>query len=126
MAKQSNLEKKALEKRHEELVRNDYQTNDPYSSQHPDAVSDGDPLGKGTNHGGHTHYLPDDSKPTTMIDYSNFDTFNGGGEYDIDGRNDIGGRKKLMTINIYNQDNAYGLDSVDTSANVADGQYVTS
>jgi hypothetical protein len=130
MAQQSNLEKKGTSERQIELVRNDIKKNEPYSPTHPDAISHPDDPesshGKGTGHGGHTYFLPDPNGNPNLINYSNFDTFNGGSGYDIYGRNDIGGRKKSMTINIYNQDNAYGLNSVDTTKNIIDGQYVVS
>ena len=80
---QTCLEARGMEERHNEIVRSDYNLNNAYSSTHPNAISDGDVKGKGTQHGGHTHFLPDCTKPTTTIDYSNFDTFNGGGCYDI-------------------------------------------
>ena len=126
MAKQTCLEVNAIERRQEELVRNDYTRNDEYSETHKDALSDGDPLGKGSGFGGHTHYLPDCKKPKTMYDYSNFDTNanNVGGSYDINGRNGVGGRRYLQTICLYNEENQYGANSVDTSLNVADGQIV--
>lgn len=120
---QACLEVKGIEARNESLVRNDYTRNDEYSSTHPDALSNGDPLGKGTGHGGHTHSTPDCTKPSS-IDYSNFDTTNGGGIYDIEGRNGVGGRNFLETISVYNETHEYGPNSVDTSANVADGQIV--
>lgn len=72
---------------------------------------------------GHTHSLPDCSKPTTTIDYSNFDTENGGGLYDIEGRNDIGGRKKAMTYSLYNKENSYGAHLIDTEMNLQQGQF---
>jgi len=123
---QSCLEVKGIERRQEELVRNDYTRNDEYNATHPDAISDGDPLGKGSGHGGHTHYIPDCTKPQSMIDYSNFDTYaeNIGGSYDINGRNDIGGRKYLKAISKYNAETPYGTNSVDTTMNVQDGQIV--
>ena len=120
---QTCLEVKGIEARNESLVRNDYTRNDEYSSTHPDALSNGDPLGKGTGHGGHTHSIPDCTRPSS-IDYSNFDTTNGGGIYDIEGRNGVGGRNFLETISVYNETHEYGPNSVDTSANVADGQIV--
>lgn len=120
---QTCLEVKGIEARNESLVRNDYTRNDEYSSTHPDALSNGDPLGKGTGHGGHTHSTPDCTRPSS-IDYSNFDTTNGGGIYDIEGRNGVGGRNFLETISVYNETHEYGPNSVDTSANVADGQIV--
>ena len=120
---QTCLEKRGMEERHEEITRSDYNINNPYSETHSDAISNGDAQGKGTGHGGHTHYLPDCTKPVGRIDYSNFDTVNGGGMYDIDGRNGISGRKRAMAISLYNQENSYGATTVDTTANVNDGQY---
>lgn len=123
---QSCLEKKAIEERHNEIVRSDYNIENQYSSTHKDAISDGDAQGKGTVHGGHTHYLPDCNKPSTTIDYSNFDTTNGGGLYDIEGRNDVGGRKKAIASSLYNSENQYSANLVNTEINVRDGQYQVS
>lgn len=123
---QSCLEKKAIEERHNEIVRSDYNIENQYSSTHKDAISDGDAQGKGTGHGGHTHYLPDCNKPSTTIDYSNFDTSNGGGLYDIEGRNDVGGRKKAIASSLYNSENQYSANLVNTEINVRDGQYQVS
>lgn len=128
MAKQSNLEKKGIEERNQEIIKNDYSANDEYSSTHDDALSHPDsedkPWGKGTGHGGHTYFLPDSTKSKDQMNYSNFDTFNGGGSYDIYGREGVGGRVRLTTINLYSQDNAYGVNSVDTTLNQMDGQYI--
>ena len=126
MAKQTCLEKVGIEKRHDTIVRNDYNIEDQYSQIHKDALSDGDPLGKGSGHGGHTHYIPDCTKPSSMMDYSNFDTNanNIGGSYDINGRNGVGGRNFLKTISLYNEENQYGPNLVDTTANVQDGQII--
>ena len=126
MAKQTCLEKVGIEKRHDTIVKNDYNIEDQYSQLHKDALSDGDPLGKGSGHGGHTHYVPDCNKPSSMMDYSNFDTesSNIGGSYDINGRNGVGGRNFLKTISIYNEENQYGLNLIDTTANVQDGQII--
>lgn len=120
---QTCLEARGMEERHVELTRSDYNIEDQYSSTHPDALTGEGPLGKGTGHNGHTHFLPDCTKPTTTIDYSNFDTFNGGGCYDINGRNGIGGRTRLVNFCLYNSESPYGPNSVDTSANRDDGQY---
>lgn len=123
---QSCLEKRGIDERQVELVRNDYQREDnEYSVTHNDALSNGDEQGKGTGHGGHTHYLPNCDGPIGMINYSNFDTFNGGGSYDIDGRNDIGGRNKAMASSLYNPEHAYGTTSVSTEINRIEGQYFT-
>ena len=120
---QTCLEKRGMEERHEEITRSDYNIENQYGPTHPDAISDGDPQGKGTGHGGHTHFLPDCTKPTTTINYSNFDSENGGGYYDIKGRNGISGRERSLAISLYNKEIQYGPTLVDTSANVADGQY---
>lgn len=126
--KQSRLEEEAISARHEQIVRSDYNKSDAYSESHEDALSDPNnenkPLGKGTNSGGHQHYIPDASKPKTLYNYSNLDTTSGGGSYDIYGKNQISGRNRLVGYNIYNKDNAYGPESVDTSANINEGQYV--
>ena len=127
-SKQSNLERKGIEERHIQIVRSDYSANDAYSESHEDALSNPSDknkiLGKGTNSGGHQHYTPDYTKPSTLFNYSNLDTSAGGGAYDIYGRNEQGGRERLLKMNFYSKDNAYGHDSVDTSANIEDGQYV--
>jgi hypothetical protein len=120
---QTCLEKRGMEERSEEIVRSDYNIENQYGPTHPDAISDGDPQGKGTGHGGHNAWLPDCTKPTNMINYSNFDTVNGGGEFDIHGRNDIGGRERSMARSIYNYEHPYGADLVNTAENVAQGQY---
>lgn len=120
---QSCLEKRGIDERHVEIVRSDYNIDNQYSSTHKDALSDGDAQGKGTGHGGHTHYLPDCTKPTTTIDYSNFDTTNGGGLYDIEGRNDVGGRKKAIASSLYNNENQYSANLINTEINVNDGQF---
>lgn len=113
---QSYLEINGIESRNKSIVSNDYTTQDEYSALHSDAISNGDPLGKGTLVGGHTHSTPDGSKPS-VINYSNFDTTQGGGLYDVEGRNGIGGRNFLKNISKYNAENQYGPNSVDTSAN---------
>lgn len=118
---QTCLEKKGIEARNETLVRNDYSKVDEYSAKHKNALSDGDVKGKGSGHGGHTHSIPDCTKPSA-IDYSNIDTEHGGGKYDIEGRNGVGGRNFLKNISIYNETFEYGPNLVDTAANVADGQ----
>lgn len=121
---QSCLEKRAIDERNTEIVRSDYNSSNQYSATHKDAISDGDAQGKGTQHGGHTAWLPDCSKPLNMIDYSNFDTFYGGGYYDIEGRNDIGGRKRAMVNQLYNSDNQYSANLINTEENRNAGQYV--
>ena len=120
---QSCLEKQGIEERSNEIVRSDYNFENPYGPTHPDAMSDGDVQGKGTGRGGHDAWLPDCTKPNNMINYSNFDTENGGGLYDIKGRNDVGGRERSLARSKYNKEQPYGADLVNTSENIALGQY---
>lgn len=130
---QSCLEITGITERNTEIVRNDYTKTDEYSSIHSDALSNGDPQGKGSGHGGHTHSTPNCNLPKTMMDYSNFDTHaeNIGGSYDIapngisyNGRQ--GGRTFLKTISNYNAENAYnsGNNLINTEANQQDGDQV--
>jgi hypothetical protein len=120
---QSYLEKQGIEARKIEIARKHYDANNEYGTSHKDSLSDGDEKGKGTGHGGHTHFLPNHNKPKTTIDYSNFDTTKGGNIYDINGRNDIGGRKKALAYSLYNSENQYGIHLIDTELNLKDGQY---
>ena len=123
MAKQSRLESEAIDKRHELEVISDYQKNtNEYSEQHEDALSNGDPQGKGT--GVSMGYSVPGQTTNKGINYTNIATNSGGGLYDIEGRNGIGGRRYLEAINMYNAENSYGVDSVDTSKNVAEGQFI--
>ena len=122
---QSCLEKRGIEERSVEIVRSDYNIENQYGPSHHDALSNGDVNGKGTGHGGHTHYLPDCNKPTSTIDYSNFDTLNGGGLYDIEGRNDVGGRKKAINSSLYNHERQYSANLINTEINLRQGQYQT-
>lgn len=126
---QSCLEVHGIEERHEEIVRNDYNIEDNYSQTHKDALSDGDSKGKGSGHGGHTDWTPycSDNQTKNMIDYRNFDTSpesNIGDCYDINGRNGVGGRIFAMNRSIYNHENQYGANSVNTELNQNDGQIV--
>lgn len=93
MAKQSKLEEAALLARKQLIARNEYNGADDsngYSANHPNAKSDGDNKGRGTD-----VYL---------------DTYNGGTETDqIE-------RITLKARNQYNQDKGY--EAPDTSANV--------
>jgi hypothetical protein len=132
MGKQSPLEIKGFEKREDLSVRNDYTKNEEYNETHRDAISDGDPQGKGTGHGGHTQVIPNHELALNTPDhiwyseynYSQLDTENGGGSYDIEGRNGIGGRNWIKSISKFTEEHQYGLDYVDTTLNIADGQYV--
>lgn len=120
---QSKLEKTGIEERKNETLKSTYNVGDQYSATHEDALSTGDAQGKGTGHGGHTHWLPDTSKASTTINYSNFDTENGGNIYDIEGRNNVGGRKNAIASSLYNQEHQYGLHLIDSEENQRQGQF---
>lgn len=122
---QTCLEKKGLKERPVELVRNDYSPADEYNENHPNALSNGDPKGKGT-HSGYVHSVPncDISDETKNMIVHQLNTETGGGQYDIEGRNEIGGRNFLMNISVYNEQNEYGANMIDTLANRIDGQIV--
>lgn len=120
---QTCLEKRAIEKRNELTIKSEYNAENPYGANHKNAISDGDVKGKGTNSGGHLSSIPDCTKPTSMISYANFNTENGGGLYDIEGRNGVGGRNRATTMNMYNKDHQYGAHLIDTEINLNLGQY---
>ena len=131
MAKQSNLEKIGFESRTEQLIQNKIQKGNgkEYSADHDTAKwHEGDenhPLGKGTGNGGHLHTVPQEFNELTKNQFHpQIDTENGGGSYDVNGRPGVdGGRKWLQKINIYGPDNKYGIDSIDTDANIDEGQF---
>lgn len=112
---QTHLEQSAIEARQKLSVGNDYTVIDEYNDLHPDALSSGNALGKGTG-GGHTHSVPWTTKDKS-ISRANFNTSNGGGLYDIEGRHGVGGRNFLQAISNYNSQNEYGPNSIDTTAN---------
>jgi hypothetical protein len=121
---QTRLEIAGIDERDREVVRSDYNSENQYGPTHKDALSDGDPLGKGTGHGGHTDWLPKtDQLPSNAINYSNFDTTNGGGEYDIHGRNGIGGRERNLARQLYTPENPYSPNLINTEENIARGQF---
>lgn len=117
---QSCLEKYSIEERTEELVRSDYTRDNQYSSTHNDALATGDAQGKGTGHGGHTHWLPSCTGTIGTFNYSNFDTLPASGAGNND---DNTARTTAFARSLYNYENQYSSRSVDTSLNVADGQY---
>lgn len=115
---QSCLEKRGIEEREQEINKLHYQANDPYSATHKDALSTGDPNGKGTGHGGHTHVLPNCDLPNGLKNYSQFDTFKGGGSLDI------AAREAQTNISMYNVNSEYSALMVETHQNVSQGQFV--
>lgn len=125
---QTCLEKRGIEERQIEIVRSDYNIENQYGPTHKDAISDGDPQGKGSGSGGHTDFLPDCNLPTSYINYSNFVTVEDGnhtigGSYDRDGRNGIGGRNRALAKQLYNNENPYGANLIDTRISREQGQY---
>lgn len=135
----SYLEIESMNARHTMEIRSDYQKTNQYSETHPDALApdysngqgkvhtttDGKnyTLGKGTGHGGHGHSLPHATSQIGVFDYSNFDTSynsHAGNELDNTARN------TAMTRSLYSPLNPYGsgVNAVDTSMNVLEGQYV--
>lgn len=124
----SRLQDEAIEKR-EELVGKNRYVNTPdkmYTEESKDARSDGDPLGKGTGVPLGVAPRPGEIN-SKAISYANMDTTAGGGLYDIKGRNGVGGRDRLMAMNLYGPNDGYnyhGQNMVDTTENVRAGQYV--
>lgn len=128
MGKQTCLEKAGITARHDEIVRSDYNLENQYASTHKDAISDGDVQGKGhPTVKGHTHWTPScNGVANNMIRYDNFATNPSdqiGGLYDIEGRAGIPGRREQLARSIYTYEEPYGPTSIDTSANINDGQY---
>ena len=70
--------------------------------------------------------LPDGTDDIITSDIGSGDDGKGGFQFFLGflfkGRNGVGGRRFLMNISKYNANNEYGVNSVDTSANLADGQ----
>ena len=129
---QSRLEEEAIIKRKELLLHLNYDKENEYSDNHPDALATGDPQGKGVGsaNSSYSYLLPD--RKGSKTSYRNTITTNveAGGQYDIEGVKGLNGafqgnsgRNFLMTINLYSNVEEYGPDSVDTTQNVLDGQY---
>lgn len=117
---QSCLEFVSIEQRHIQEAKSDYQRNNQYSALHPDALaSSGN--GKGTGHGGHSHWLPNCRSSIGIINYSNFDTaISSGAGNDCDNM----AREKSLARSLYNDANVYSLQLVNTRSNVMEGQFV--
>lgn len=117
------LEKVSMDERHEEIVRNEYNSDNEYNATHQNALNidnGDDKRGKGTGSAGHSHWLPDCSGQLGIINYSNFDTDI---SYHAGNRDDNDARTKAMARSLYNKDNEYSANIIDTSQNVAEGQY---
>ena len=121
----SCLEIVSMDESHEELLKNEYNPDNEYTRSHPNALNidnGDDKRGKGTGSSGHSHWLPDCTGQLGIINYSNFDTdvsFHAGNRADNDAR------QTALSRSMYNKDNEYSASLVDTSMNVAEGQYKT-
>lgn len=115
---QSYLESQGIEARKEQTARSDYNQNNQYSETHPDALASSG-KGKGTgDYAGHGWTVPDMTKSKDDIAHTFFNSDGAGNSCDQKAR-------EVMTArNLYGPENRYYLDvKIDTSANVADGQY---
>ena len=124
MATQSNnLEQIGKERRQQEFARNTVKKSNKYDENHELAHSTpGQVLGKGDNKGYINHVIMsyDEYTKDAIVPQVNPDNI-GGGEYDINGRNGIGGRKHLETINKYGPKNMY---SADLDSDIEDQFYI--
>lgn len=115
---QSYLEQEALDARHEQMARSDYNGENEYNEQHPDALATGTEQGKGTgDFGGHGWIVPDMTKPHSQMS-SMFNTEDGGNNCDHTAR------EVMRQRSIYGPGREYGRDYVvNTMANRMEGQY---
>lgn len=126
---QTNLEKLGISTRTTQLAHKDRiyakGTGNEYNESHPNALTpntpdaDGRERGKGTNTPMSYLTLPSTKNPTAGIS-ATVNTINGGSSADITQRN------AEIIRNLYSETNQYSELSVDTSANVLDGQIVIS
>lgn len=139
MAEQSRLENIGITKRTQLTHKNDYiKTENEFSEQHKDALSDGDPLGKGNGismgvavANTDDFYIDEYGNRSQRMNYNNLVTHESGtktigGLYDRFGKPELGhsGRLQLLSMNKYQEGHEYGPDSIDTTANRLDGQYI--
>lgn len=122
----SGIETSASEARQKQLQKNlEYNKENSYSSSHNKAKSiNGQALGKGVANSDHQVYVPkienkDDFK--NRYEYNSLNTEQGGGDYDINGRNNNGGRERLLGINLYGKNHEYG--NIDINVDI-EGQYI--
>ena len=124
MAQQSNLERLGIDERNRELINNEYSKNNEYSENNPDALgpnspnASGEEKGKGTGTSLGYLALTPNKDPHSPINYGTVITDRGGSAVDINVRN------LHFNRNLYSDENEYGINSIDTSKNIADGQYV--
>lgn len=124
MASQSNLERISKQVREEQLVRSTYSTTNQYSAQHPDALSPntpnatGEEKGKGMGTSMGALSLTHTKSPNSPINYNNVNTLGGGSTVDIQKRNEG------FVRNLYSPTNQYGVNSIDETININDGQVI--
>lgn len=123
------LQKIGTETRENLLKKNYYQSDEfgePYSAQHKDAVSDGDPQGKNQkNPGGAVDFKqPDPWNPNRKnYMFSSFSTVSGEGDTQIGGQYDVEARSQMHGRNLYHEEFEYGDGNIDLSTNDIVGQY---
>lgn len=118
-------------KRAELLAQLGFTREHKYEEGGPETMQrEGQAIGKGTIGSSNAYVVPNRKGSKTSMAYT-IDTTAGGGHYDINGTKGVdkafqgdSGRKYLSGINLYGPNAAYGLNSVDTEANVRDGQFV--
>ena len=137
---QTCLENIGLQHRPVLLNKNEYQKEEEYNDKHPNAIADGDGRGRGTEHGGHSHSQPDCTvaeyigehfqspiNPQIDTSFESGPNSTGGGDcvdvYGLPGSSPTG-RNRLLGLNVYDYENEYGMDYVDTHRNRDDGQFV--
>lgn len=112
------LEKRSTEERNRELIRSDYNRDNQYNAEHPNARATGDAKGKGTGSQGHGDWMPDCEVDVNVFNYSNFNTdpdSGAGNDADNEARNEGFLRCK------YSANNPYG--DIDVTTNAVIGQY---
>lgn len=116
MAEISSLEKRADTARNEQIIRSDYNEENQYTANHPDALADGDKRGKGTGSTGHGDWLPDSNAPINVFNFTNFDTSI---ESKAGNKDDNETRNKAMVKSLYDPTHPYG----DVVITPREGQY---
>lgn len=113
-----------MEQRHIQNAKQDYTRNNQYNDIHPDALATGDQDGKGTGHGGHTHYLPDCNG--ILNDFTRSRS-----QLDTDIRSGAGNcqdnsaRNIMFARSVFSPVREYSKDLIDSTMNIAEGQYTT-
>lgn len=113
MAKQTRLEKDALELRKEMTSKNSFNKNNEYNENNPKTLSGNGGKGTGISM---TYSVPNPEASRTAMAY-NVNTEGGGSKIDIEKY------QEAMRINIYDNENQYGINAIDTEIARAEGQY---